>query len=230
MWHLIVSYATQPSVKRLGSAVVSSEGAPTLAEDKRKATVERILRAARHLVGNRGLDVTMDEIASAAGVGRRTLFRHFSSREALLAAAVESGVRAYGERLPAYGGGDWQAWLRSFCHATHRMNASYGPGYWELTTRRDLSRELSAVELRRDRARRSAMRRIAATLWSAAGGAGTTPSVVEATVAAHLSVHFTAAVTSDAGKDWSFAAESACVAIATTVEQAVSREEPASSL
>jgi len=51
-------------------------------------------------------------------------------------------MRRYGERLPAYEGGDWRPWLDSLCVAVHRMNGSYGPGYWELTTRRDLPGEL----------------------------------------------------------------------------------------
>lgn len=197
---------------------VSTAQAPTLAEDKRQATVERILRAARYLIGARGLDMTMDEIAAAAGVGRRTVFRHFESRENLLAAAVESGMRRYGERLPAYERGDWRPWLDSLCVAVHRMNGSYGPGYWELTTRRDLPGELASMEERRRLARRAAMNRLAGDLWKAAGGDGPTPAAVADSVGAHLSVHFTAAVTTDAGQDWKRAAGLAFAAIAASVE------------
>ncbi len=197
---------------------VSTAQAPTLAEDKRQATVERILRAARYLIGARGLDMTMDEIAVAAGVGRRTVFRHFESRENLLAAAVESGMRRYGERLPAYDGGDWRAWLKHLCLEVHRMNGSYGPGYWELTTRRDLPGELAAMEERRRRARRAAMNRVSADLWKAAGGKGPTPAEVAGSVGAHLSVHFTAAVTADAGQDWQRAASLAFASIAASLD------------
>jgi AcrR family transcriptional regulator len=105
----------------------------SLAGDKRQATVDRILQAARHLIGERGIDLTMDEIAEVAGVGRRTVFRHFNSREALLAAAIESGIRRYGEQLPVYAGGDWHEWLGQMCHAMHRLNGNYGRGSWELT-------------------------------------------------------------------------------------------------
>ena len=197
---------------------VSTAQAPTLAEDKRQATVERILRAARYLIGARGLDMTMDEIAAAAGGGRRTVFRHFESRENLLAAAVESGMRRYGERLPPYEGGDWRPWLERLCLEVHRMNGSYGPGYWELTTRRDLPGELAAMEERRRRARRAAMNRLSADLWKAAGGKGPTPAGVADSVGAHLSVHFTAAVTADAGQDWKRAASLAFASIVSSVE------------
>lgn len=205
---------------------VSTGQVPTLAEDKKQATVERILRAARYLIGARGLDVTMDEIAAAAGVGRRTVFRHFESRENLLAAAVESGMRRYGERLPPYAGGDWRAWLGSLCFEVHRMNGSYGPGYWELTARRDLPRELAAMEGRRRRARKTAMNRLSGDLWKAAGGGGPTPSVVADSVGAHLSVHFTAAVTADAGQDWKRAADLAFASITASVEASLAGDRP----
>ncbi|NNL48195.1 MAG: helix-turn-helix transcriptional regulator, partial [Acidimicrobiia bacterium] len=54
--------------------------------DERKSSV---LDAAERLLAKEGVDVTMDELAAAAGVGRRTLFRYFDSREELIAAAVE---------------------------------------------------------------------------------------------------------------------------------------------
>lgn len=196
---------------------------PTLADDKRQATVERILRAARRLIGERGLGVTVNDVAEAAGIGRRTVFRHFATREALLAAAVVAGMYRYGEQLPDFDGGDWRAWLHDLCGAAHRMNASYGPGYWELTTRRDLPAELADVEEQRKQARRIAMTRLAGTVWSGAGGKGRTPAVVTTAVAAHLSPHFTAAVVGDARGDWRDAAALAADAIEVAVDSQLLR-------
>jgi AcrR family transcriptional regulator len=191
----------------------------TLAEAKRRAASEHLLAATRRLVGDRGLDVTMDEIAEASGVSRRTLFRHFESRERLIAAAFATGMQRYGARLPEYEGGDWRVWLRATCEAAHRMNASYGPGYWQLTTRRDLPEELARTERKRRTARRGAMSRIAETLWRAAGHAGVPPKDFTLAVGAHLSAHFTAAVVTDVGGGWQAAADEAFRAIADALER-----------
>jgi AcrR family transcriptional regulator len=167
----------------------------------------------------RGLDVTMDEIAEAAGVGRRTLFRHFESRERLIADAFDDGVQRYGERLPTFEG-DWRTWLRGLCDEAHRMQAGYGAGYWELISRTDLPKEIVAVERRRRTRRRRAMTRIAHQLWHEVGGRGEPPANVVAVVGAHLSARFTAAVTNDVGQPWTVAADLAYAAISDLLETA----------
>jgi AcrR family transcriptional regulator len=192
---------------------------PTIADAKRQATVDRVLAATRQLMMARGLDVTMDEIAEAAGVGRRTLFRHFESRERLIADAFDDGVQRYGERLPTFQG-DWRTWLRGLCDEAHRMQAGYGAGYWELTSRTDLPKELAAVERRRRVRRRQAMTHIARQLWHEAGGRGEPPATVVAGVGAHLSARFTAAVTNDVGQTWTVAADLAYAAISALLETA----------
>lgn len=56
-----------------------------LREAQAHETRERILSAATELLGRNPFgDFSMDEIATAAGVERRTVFRHFSNKEALL--------------------------------------------------------------------------------------------------------------------------------------------------
>jgi AcrR family transcriptional regulator len=191
---------------------------PTIADAKRQATVDVILAAARRLLLGRGLDVTMDDIAEEAGVSRRTLFRHFESRERLIAESLEAGIQLYGELLPSFEGG-WEAWLRGVCDAAHEMQAGYGPGYWELTSRTDLPPEIAAVEERRRTRRHEAMARIAGKLWREAGGGGDPPPIVVATVGAHLSARFTAAVLHDVGQSWRTAADLAYAAIADVLER-----------
>ena len=57
-----------------------------------------ILCAAERLVAERGADsVTMDEVASAAGVGKGTLFRRFGDRAGLLRALLDERERAFQE-------------------------------------------------------------------------------------------------------------------------------------
>ena len=88
-----------------------------------------MLAAVRRLVLTKGLDVTMDELAECSGASRRTLFRHFTTRDKLLAAAFEAGIVDYRQQLPAYDG-DRDSWLRATCDTAHRMNATIGPGFF----------------------------------------------------------------------------------------------------
>jgi AcrR family transcriptional regulator len=54
-------------------------------ERRRRETEESLREAALHLFSERGYDETsLDEITTAAGVGRRTFFRYFTSKEDLL--------------------------------------------------------------------------------------------------------------------------------------------------
>jgi AcrR family transcriptional regulator len=48
---------------------------------------------ARELYGDRGLEAPLDEIARGAGVGNATVYRHFPSRCALIAAAFADTLR-----------------------------------------------------------------------------------------------------------------------------------------
>lgn len=191
----------------------------TVAEAKRQATVDHILALARRLVLQTGLDVTMDQLAEATGVSRRTLFRLFDTREKLVGAAFEAGMGGYVRQLPSYGAypGDPGRWLRDTCDTAHRMNATIGPGFFELASRRDLPPDLATAERLRRKEFRGAMADITRTLWQATGGAGEPPAALNTTVTAHLSPHFTAALAVDADRDWQTAAELAYGAIATTL-------------
>ena len=50
---------------------------------------ERIIEAARALFAERGIDVTMEDVAKRAGVGAATLYRRFPTRADLVAGAFE---------------------------------------------------------------------------------------------------------------------------------------------
>jgi AcrR family transcriptional regulator len=49
---------------------------------------ERVLAAAAEVLADHGLDAQMDQIAAAAGVGVGTVYRHFPTKDALVAALV----------------------------------------------------------------------------------------------------------------------------------------------
>jgi AcrR family transcriptional regulator len=56
---------------------------------------ERVLQAARELFAERGLEVTMDEIARHAGVGVATAYRRFGHRDELIGALFEERMHDY---------------------------------------------------------------------------------------------------------------------------------------
>ena len=197
------------SVKRYARRVAAPN---PVAQAKRQAVVDHLLAATRRLVLQHGLDATMDQLAEAGGVSRRTLFRHFETREKLLAAAFEAGITGYRSQLPSLEG-DVLAWLRATCESAHRMNSTIGPGFFELASRTDLPADLEAAEARRRQEFRGAMADITATLWRALDGAGDPPEALGTTITAHLSPHFTAALTIDAAQGWEAAADLAYRAI-----------------
>src|SRR6195256_73663 len=79
------------SVDELGGLPVSTP--PERGDAARNRAL--LLDAARRLVAERGPDaVTMDEIATAAGVGKGTLFRRFGSRAGLMMVLLDEDERA----------------------------------------------------------------------------------------------------------------------------------------
>jgi AcrR family transcriptional regulator len=67
------------------------DGAPPTRRRRSDArrSIEAILNAARTLLGERP-DASVEDIATAAGVSRQTVYAHFPSRDALIAALVEA--------------------------------------------------------------------------------------------------------------------------------------------
>ncbi len=58
---------------------------------------ERILEVAKEAFTRQGVNISLDDVAKQAGVGPGTLYRHFPTRDALLAAVYQTEV----ERLAA---------------------------------------------------------------------------------------------------------------------------------
>jgi len=79
---------------------------------------DRILTIAREHFATHGIDTSLEEIAKAAGVGSATLYRHFPSRDSLLAATLrnsEEQLLAGAEaalQMP-HAGTRLQAWLKA---------------------------------------------------------------------------------------------------------------------
>ena len=174
--------------------------------------------SARQLVMARGLDVTMDEIAEEAGRQPAHALSHLRPRASGSSPSAGGGhpdVRRAAAVLRGRRGGRG---CSDLCQAAHQMQARYGPGYWELTSRSDLAPEIAAVERRRRTRRRepwlaspasSGERRAATAIRRRRSSPRSAPTSV---------ARFTAAVTNDVGHPWKVAAELADAAIAAQLD------------
>jgi AcrR family transcriptional regulator len=165
----------------------------------------RVLGATRRLIAERGLDVSMDDIAEAADVGRRTLFRHFGNRDDLIAAAVSSALDWYDEQLDLAitSGQALEQWLHDLVEGIHEMHVAAGLGLWQLAARADseLSPQLQAINDRRRADRQRATTHIARAAWRHAGGTGRCPVVVVDACALTVSSFATRSMVRDFGRD-----------------------------
>jgi AcrR family transcriptional regulator len=170
-------------------------------DGKPRAAADRILRAARLVLAQRGLSVRVEDVAEAAGVSRRTVFRHFQSREALLAAALRDSMRSYGDRIPRYEDGRPLAeWLHEAFVVAHEMNARHGRVYFELALATELTGPLAEVAALRRAGRAELVKRFSETAWRASGASGSPPGWVVDAVAILLSAYATEALVGDFGR------------------------------
>jgi AcrR family transcriptional regulator len=109
---------------------MADDPAPERADAARNR--EAILAAALRLVETRGVDcVTMDTVASEAGVGKGTLFRRFESREGLMAAVLNRSEAAWQASVisgppPLGPGAPPMDRLLAFGHSRMRTNVTHG--------------------------------------------------------------------------------------------------------
>jgi AcrR family transcriptional regulator len=66
----------------------------------------RIVEIARAVFGKRGTSAGMDDIAEAVGVGVGTLYRHFPTKEALIAAIVQEQIESTATEAAKYAADD----------------------------------------------------------------------------------------------------------------------------
>ena len=67
-----------------------------------RRSIDAIVDAARIVLGERS-DASMEEIATTANVTRQTVYAHFPSRDALIAALIEAAAAEYSALLDAAG-------------------------------------------------------------------------------------------------------------------------------
>ncbi|MEZ5376868.1 MAG: helix-turn-helix domain-containing protein [Acidimicrobiales bacterium] len=184
----------------------------------------RTLRAARRLIAERGLGVSMSELAESAGVGRRTLFRHFDGRDELVAEALDSALGWYENVLQLETEADAppDVWLERMVGHLLDVHHRSGRGLWQLTIAADaeLPPALAAVNRRRREFRRTMTNSIATTAWSRFGGSGPVPAAVVDAVGLTISSFATHSLIDDLGRDLD-----AVVASTTAVLGAVLRAQ-----
>jgi AcrR family transcriptional regulator len=175
----------------------------TLVDQRRDLARTRILRAAGQVLSIRGLTATMDDVAEVAGVNRRTVFRHFATRDALFAQAIMAAVRRYADHLPtAPDTGDLREWLRELLLVTHRLNVENGQVFWEIAAlpTDDLAPELAAAAQEARKARNNFAVWVTGRIWQARSGTGKPPRWLVDTVAVQLSGFTTQALIGDLGR------------------------------
>lgn len=85
--------------------ILNDRNAPSF-KSKRERTRQNLIDAAFELFRQRGFDeVTIEEIAAAAGVSRRTFFRYFPSKEKVVFPFNESRIAAWREVIRGRTGG-----------------------------------------------------------------------------------------------------------------------------
>ena len=188
----------------------------------------RILRAARQVLAQRGLATTVDHVAEAAGLSRRTVFRAFATRDRLIAEAVRDGIRSYAEHLPpSPTGGDLDSWLVASMRAVHRLNARHGRIYWELAgLGGELEGEIAAVAEERRAARLELVAAFTRAVWRGAGGDDDPPGWLVDCCAVQLSAFSTRALTGDFGRSADEAAD-ACARTLAAAARAAATERVA---
>lgn len=138
---------------------------------------DAVLDAVQPLLATEGVDVTMDQLAAAAGIGRRTLFRYFPSREDLIAAAVR---RSYDQLLeevfaaPPAGLGPEDT-VRSVLARTHEVAERMGRAHWQVAADPESHGELGEAVAARQQARAEYVQRFTELLWARAGRATSPP-------------------------------------------------------
>ena len=163
----------------------------SLLKDPKSTTEFRILRATRRLLAREGLGISIDAVADEAGLGRRTVFRHFATRDELVARALsESLSRFHTQVADALSEStDFDQWLTDVVSKLLGSQSRAGAGLWQLAASNDedLPEALAVVNRHRREARRSLTQSIARAAWNKVGGSGAVPRSVELAFALSIS-------------------------------------------
>ncbi len=150
-----------------GVAVVDDDGLSPLVRQRR----EEALDAVQPLLATEGVDVTMDQLADAAGIGRRTLFRYFPSREELLAAAIRRSYDQLMAEVFELGELDLapEQMIRLVLERTHLVAERMGRAHWQVAADPESHGELGDAVMARQQARVRYVARFVGEVWERSG-------------------------------------------------------------
>ncbi len=167
----------------------------TLGDDMRAVAVTRIVHGAMEALANQGLDATVDDVAAAAGVSRRTVFRHFPTQAQLFVAAIGAVKGIYDENLPesTHPQEPIEEWLRLIATTYHELNSRYvGRAFWDVVIQRPgVAAEVLDAINDVAQARYEYAKRVATSSWRTAGGTGRPPAWVVDAFSLHMSAFAT---------------------------------------
>jgi AcrR family transcriptional regulator len=203
------------------------DGMETPVDDHAAVFRARVTRATQALLADKGLGVSMDDIATASGVGRRSLFRHFASRDALVAEALDRSLAWFGDQLSGQLATQQplQAWLADLASRVHRIHLTAGRALWQLAAADDdqLPAEIAELNRRRRTYREQWTVSVASHAWRLAGGQGPVPEVVVDTFAVTLSSFATRSMINDLQLSMDRTAAHAGNLLATVINSNLSR-------
>lgn len=169
----------------------SSALRPTLREDSRSRARTRIIQGALVALATSGLDATIEEVAEAAGVSRRTVFRHFPSHGDLIAASIHQGLNVLGNHMPEPPppGTDIQQWLCDTVIILHTVvRELLGRAFWDIHIDRPGTPSEVVAAIRDIAAQRKRFANtLASVTWDALGGEGDVPGWVVDTFSLQVS-------------------------------------------
>lgn len=202
----------------------ASDAPVALVEAQRQLARDRMYRAAWAVLAERGLSATVEDVADKAGVSVRTMFRHFGTRDRMVAEALRAQLHSFRDNLPRPVAGELVAgWLARLLDHVHEHHAALGRAYWDLAAPgTSLPGEVVEVASARRVGRTKLVQWATTTAWELAGGRGQPPGWLMDAFAIHLNAFATQTVAADASKRPRQIAASSALALHACVEAAAS--------
>ncbi|RJO75188.1 TetR/AcrR family transcriptional regulator [Nocardia panacis] len=103
---------------------------------------QRIIAAARQLFAERGLEITLDDVAEKAGVGVGTVYRRFANKKALVAEVFEQNLLDFAEASEAalHNPDPWLGVVEFFEYACRHLAPNRGFGSVMLELKQEMDR------------------------------------------------------------------------------------------